>query len=118
MAVQRAIAQRPQSHVRFLEEAEIDIALSRFLGNQVPQVAYFGLADAVDASEPLFNPVGVPGQIVVDHQVCPLQVDALPGSIGRNQKGDIFFLCEPLLDLAAVLPLDPPVDGDNSLRMP
>ncbi|MFN7871775.1 MAG: hypothetical protein ACK5QQ_06200 [Cyanobacteriota bacterium] len=39
------------------------------------------LADPVDAPEALLQPVGVPGQVVIHHQVCPLQVHALPGRI-------------------------------------
>ena len=33
------------------------------------------LADAVDAAEALFQPVRVPGQVVVDHQVGALQMN-------------------------------------------
>ncbi len=36
----------------------------------------------MDTAEPLFQPVGVPGQVVIDHQMrAALKVDALPGSI-------------------------------------
>ena len=37
-------------------------------------MAYLGLADTVDAAEALLNPVGVPWQVVVDHQVGTLKV--------------------------------------------
>ena len=43
------------------------------------------LADAVDAAEPLLDAVGVPRQVVVDHQVRGLQVQALPGGVGGQQ---------------------------------
>ena len=43
------------------------------------------LADPVDAAEALFQPVRVPRQVVVDHQVAALQVDAFAGGVGRQQ---------------------------------
>jgi len=50
-------------------------------------VADLSLADPVDTAEALLDPVGVPGQVVVDHQVGPLQVQALPGGVGRHKYG-------------------------------
>ena len=47
-------------------------------------MAYLGLADAVDAAEALLNPVGVPWQVVVDHQVGALKVDPLARGIRGN----------------------------------
>ena len=43
------------------------------------------LADAVDAAEPLLDAVRVPRQVVVDHQVGGLQVEALAGGVGGHQ---------------------------------
>ena len=43
------------------------------------------LADAVDAPEPLLDPVRVPRQVVVDHQVRGLEVQALAGRVGGEQ---------------------------------
>ena len=48
-------------------------------------MADLGLADTVDAAEPLFEPVGIPGQIVVDHQMRALKVDAFAGRIRCEQ---------------------------------
>ena len=48
-------------------------------------MADFGLADTVNATEPLFQPVWVPGQVVVDHEVrAALQVYAF----ARRVVGD------------------------------
>ena len=55
------------------------------LADEVPEVADLGLADAVDAAEALLQPVGVPGQVVVDHQVGALEVDALAGRVGGDR---------------------------------
>jgi hypothetical protein len=35
-------------------------------------MAYFCLPDAMDAAEPLFEAVRVPGQVIVDHQMRSL----------------------------------------------
>ena len=42
------------------------------------------LAVAVDAPHALLQPVGVPRDVVVDHQRAELQVDALAGRLGGH----------------------------------
>ena len=37
-----------------------------------------GLSDTVDAPKALFDPVRIPRQIVIDHQMSPLKVNAFP----------------------------------------
>ena len=64
--------------------------------DQVPQVADLGLADAVDAAEPLLDPVRVPRQVVVDHQVGALQVQALARGVGGDQHPAVRVLGEQL----------------------
>ena len=82
--VEDLAAQRLALDLQLLEQALEDLALARLLGHQVPEVADLGLADAVDAAEPLLEAVGVPGQVVVDHQVGALEVDALAGGVGGD----------------------------------
>ena len=60
-----------------------------------------GLADSVDTTKPLLQSVGIPGQVIVDHQMRSLQVDAFAGSICGNQNTDAFILLEELLHFAA-----------------
>ena len=67
-----------------LQQPEIDITFTCAFGHQVPQVAGFGLADTVDAPEALFNAVRVPGQVVIDHQVRALEVDAFARRVCRQ----------------------------------
>ena len=43
-------------------------------------------ADAVDAADPLFELHRVPGNVVVDHHVAELQVQALAAGVGRHQE--------------------------------
>ena len=96
----------------------IDLAFAGILGDKVPQVADFGLADAVNAAEALFQAVGIPGQVVVDHQVGALKVDAFAGGVGGNQDFDFLVVLERFLGLAPLLAPDSAVDDDDGLRSP
>ena len=79
-------------------------------------MADLGLADAVDAPEALLDPVGVPGQVVVDHQVGALEVDALARRVGGEQDRDRpGRVLKRLLRLAAVLAAHAAVDVDDGL---
>ena len=44
------------------QEALVHVALACLFRQQIPEMAYFGLPDAVNAAEPLFQTVRVPGQ--------------------------------------------------------
>ena len=74
--------------LELLEQPLVDLALAGLLGDEVPEVADLGLADAVDAAEALLDAVRVPGQVVVDHQVGALEVDALARRVGGDQDLD------------------------------
>ena len=80
-------------------------ALAGAVRDEVPEVAELLLADAVDAAEALLDPVRVPRQVVVDHQVRALQVDALAGGVGRDEHLHGRVVAERVLDPAAVLAL-------------
>ena len=68
-----------------LEQALEDVALAGFRGwRPCSRVADLGLADAVDAAEALLQPVGVPREVVVDHQVGVLQVHAFARRVGGD----------------------------------
>ena len=71
---------------QLLQQPAIHLAFARAGRYQVPQMADFGLADAMDAAESLLQPVRVPRQIIVDHQVgTALQVHALARGVVGNQ---------------------------------
>ena len=100
----------------FIEEALEDGAFAGIFGDEVPEVADFGLANAVDATKALFQAVWVPGQVVVDHEVGVLQVDAFAGGIGGNEDEDVFVGTEFFLDFAAVVALGAAGDGAHCFR--
>jgi hypothetical protein len=97
------------------QQLAVDVAFAGVVRHQVPQVADLGLADAVDAAEALFQPVGVPRQVVVDHQVRALEVDALAGGVGGQQYLHLGVVLERLLHLEALFAADATVDDDHGL---
>ena len=58
------------------KQALKNVAFARAAGDKIPEMADLQLADTVNASKTLLKAVGVPGQIVIYHQVGVLQVDA------------------------------------------
>ena len=85
-----------------LQQPGEDLALAGVAGDEVPQAADLRLADAVDAAEALLDPVRVPRQVVVDHQVRGLEVEALAGGVGGQQDLAVGVLGELLGDLPAL----------------
>ena len=82
-------AERGPRLFKLFEKPAIDFALARVGGAEVPEVTDLGLADAVDAAEPLFQPVRVPRQVVVHHEVrATLKVDAFTGGIVGDHDAD------------------------------
>ena len=58
-------------------------------GDEVEDQAVKLLAIPVDAPHPLFQAVGVPGDVVVEEDVAALEVDALAGRLGGHQDLDV-----------------------------
>src|SRR5208283_1040342 len=63
--------------LKFIQQLAVNIPFAGLFCHQVPEMTHFGLAYAVDAAETLLNTVGVPWEVIVDHQVSALEVDAL-----------------------------------------
>ena len=78
-------------------------------------MTHFRLADAVNPTEPLLQSVGVPGQIVVHHQVGALQVDAFAGRIRGEQHLHVRVVAEGFLGLEPVLAAHAAVNQNNRL---
>src|SRR5579884_2665858 len=102
--------------VQLLQQAIVNLALACVFRDEIPQVANFSLADAVDAAKALLQPVGVPGQVVIHHEVSALQIDALARSVGGDQDLDFLVVPEGFLSLAPVFTADAAVDDDHGLR--
>ena len=78
-------------------------------------MAYLSLADPVNAAEALLNTVGVPWEVVIDHQVGALKVNPLACSIRGNEHVHFRIMFERLLRLQAFLAAHAAVDDDHSL---
>ncbi len=113
--VEDLAAQRLARLLQLFQQRAIDVALARLLGDEVPQVADLGLADAVDAAEALLDAVRVPRQVVVDHQVRALEVDALAGGVRGEQHLHLRVVPERLLRLQPLLAAHAAVDDDHGL---
>ena len=100
---------------QFVKEPLEHHALACLLAHEVPQVTDLRLPDAMDASEALFEAVRVPRQVIVDHEMGALQVDALACRVGGDQDADALVLFEQLLDLASIVAEHAAMDGDDGL---
>src|SRR5438132_14252828 len=49
------------------QKAMEDVSLARFNCDKIPQMAPFGLADAVDSTEALLDAIGGPRAVVIHH---------------------------------------------------
>ena len=58
--IKHLASERMPGLFEFIQQRTIDIALSGFFCNKVPEVADLCLADTVDAPEALFDPVWIP----------------------------------------------------------
>jgi len=67
----------------------------------------------VNAAHALFEAVGVPGDVVVEHQVTELQVDALASGLRRDHH--LGFAFEGLFGGDAGLQRHPAVNGDDAI---
>ena len=80
-------------------------------------MADLGLADAVDAAKPLLDPVRIPGQVVVDHQVrAALKVDAFAGCIVGDHDADDGIAVEGCDRGASRFAGDAAMDDDDAIR--
>ena len=69
-------------------------------------MANFFLADAVYAAKALFDFAGVPGQVVIDHQVGALQIDAVACCVIGHQNYYVFVVGKGFYSSAALLATD------------
>ncbi len=100
---------------QLVEQGAIDLALAGLIGDEIPQVAYLRLADAVNAAEALLQAVRVPGKVVIHHEVRPLEVDAFAGGIGGDQHLYLRVMPEGFLHLQPLLTPHTAMNGDDGL---
>lgn len=101
--------------VQLLQQGEVDLAFAGLLSDEIPKVADFRLTDAVDPAKPLLNPIGVPWQIIIHHEMRALEIDPLARCIGRQQNLHLGIVPERLLGFHAVFPAHAAVDANHGL---
>ena len=106
-------AQRGALLLQLLKQPLKDSAFAGFLGDEIPQVANLRLTDSMNAAEALLEAVRIPRQVIVDHEMRTLQVDAFTGSIRGNQDADILVLFEQGFDLSPLVAQHAAMDGYN-----
>ena len=80
-------------------------------------MADLGLANTMDTAKALLQSVGVPGQVVVDHEAGILQVNAFTCGISGNQYQHFRIVAELLLRLTTIVPISTPVNGEHGNRV-
>ncbi|MNY18948.1 hypothetical protein D3C86_1523570 [compost metagenome] len=70
----------------------------------------------MNAAESLLQPVRVPGQVVVDHEVGVLEVDALTCRIRRDKDKHLRVIAEERLNFEALFPDGGAIDGHHGFR--
>ena len=90
-----------------------DLSLTSLRRDEIPKVTNLRLTDTVNAAKPLLDSVGIPWQIVIDHQVRALQVDALARRIGSDEHPHLGILAKRLLSGTPRIPVHAAFDGQN-----
>ena len=75
----------------------------------------FRLADAMNSSEPLFDAIRIPGEVVVHHKVRPLKVDPFASSVGCKEDLDRRIVFERFLRLCTLFTPHSTVNNDNRI---
>jgi hypothetical protein len=105
---------------KLFKELGEDPSFAGILCHQVEDRDLLGLAIPVDTAHPLFQAVGVPGDVVVDHEVAKLEVDPFACRFGGHQDlgfgledpfgpDPVFQTHAPVDDIGLVSPLFYPV---------
>src|SRR5277367_6319366 len=71
------------------------------------------LADTVDASKSLFEPIWIPRQVIIHHQVRSLEINTFARRVRGNQYLSVYVLFEPLLSFPPLLTPHRTVNLDN-----
>ena len=102
-------------HLKLFKQAEIDITFTSLLGDKVPEMTDLLLANTMNTPEALFEAVGVPGQVVVHHQIGILKVDAFTSRIGCNKDTDIGVRAKEFLCFPAVVTVNGTMNDNDSI---
>src|SRR5437868_646743 len=82
-------------------------------------MANFGLADSMNAAEALFEPVRIPRQIIIDHEMCPpLKVHTFAGGVVRDHHANHWIRIERSDGRASGFASNAAMKHNNRCRLP
>ncbi|MBT9156885.1 MAG: hypothetical protein DDT37_01876 [Firmicutes bacterium] len=83
-------AELREDHGEFLLEHLTDPMFDRILKDEVDRADGVRLPDAINPANSLLEPHRVPGDVVVDHHMTELEVQALPAGVSGDKNAGIF----------------------------
>ena len=113
--VEDAALKRLALDFHLLQQAVVDIAFAGLLGDEIPEMAHLRLPDPVNATEALLQPIRIPGQVVVHHQVGVLEVDAFAGGIRGHEDSHVGVRTEQRLEAAAFVAVRAAMNRDDGV---
>src|SRR5271167_339311 len=108
------VLERVPNLIELFQQPIEDVALHGIRRDEIEDEAIAGLTITMDAAHPLFEPIGVPWNVVVEHDVAALKIDALAGGLRCDQHLDcaltkLLFRVEPAPLHITRTDLHPPV---------
>src|SRR5262249_2379146 len=76
------LADRRSGASKSLLEVRLHLVLDRPPRKETVNLDDFVLSESINAADALFNPHGVPREVIVDADMAELQVDSLPSRLG------------------------------------
>ena len=111
--------QRLPGRLELLQQPPVNRAFPRLARHQVPEVTDLGLTDPVDPAETLLQAVGVPRQVVVDHEMgAALEVYALPRRIVGKEESNRGIVVEGGNRGPSPIARHASVDDRDAFRLP
>ena len=94
------VIQRVADLLEFIQESLKDTAFDRIRRHEVENQAVFLLAVPVDTAHALFQPIGVPGDVVIEKNMTDLEVDAFARGLRSDEDlassvPELLFRVEP-----------------------
>src|SRR5438552_905561 len=83
------IVKRVADLLEFLKESLKDLPLDRVRRDEVEDQAIAPLPISMDPTHPLFQPVRIPGNVVIEEDVANLKVDPFARSLGCHEDLDL-----------------------------
>src|SRR5262249_49111725 len=99
------------------QQSVINVAFACLLRDEIPKVTNLGLTDAVDSTKPLFEPVRIPRQIVIDHEVGVLEVHAFASSVGGYQHAHVRVRSKERLQSTPLVAMSAAVDCNDTVAI-